>query len=70
MKIQIQIINDLGSFSGEILEMSQEQYIQTQELSKNFYDSGFEMDLEDGGFIIFPPDIIKKSILKINRINV
>lgn len=70
MKIQIQIINDLGSFSGEILEMSQEQYIQTQELSKNFYDSGFEMDLEDGGFIIFPPDIIKKSILKINKINV
>lgn len=68
MKIQIQIINDLGSFSGEILEMSQEQYIQTQELSKNFYDSGFEMDLEDGGFIIFPPDIIKKSILKINKI--
>lgn len=69
MKIQIQIINELGTFNGEILEMSEEQYISTQEFSKNFYSLGFEMDLEDGGFIIFPPDIIKKSILKINKIS-
>jgi hypothetical protein len=34
-------------------------------MSKNFYETGFEMSTEDDGFIIIPPEIVKKSILKI-----
>jgi len=66
MKIQIQIINEYGVFDGEILEVNQEQYDNIVEMSKNFHITGFEMTTEDGGFIIIPPELVKKSILKIN----
>lgn len=69
MKIQISILNEFGEFKGEILEVTIDQYKNITELSKNFYETGgFEMECEDDGFIIFPPDIIKKSILKIKAL--
>lgn len=69
MKIQISILNEFGEFKGEILDVTIDQYKNITELSKNFYETGgFEMECEDGGFIIFPPDIIKKSILKIKTL--
>jgi hypothetical protein len=68
MKIQIDIICDLGTFSGEILNVSKDQYVNIVELSKNFYETGFEMNTVDGGFVIVPPEIVRKSILKINII--
>ena len=37
-------------------------------MSKTFYNSGgFELTCEDNSFVIFPPDIVKESILIINR---
>jgi hypothetical protein len=66
MKIQVHIINEYGVFDGEILEVNQEQYNNIAEMSKNFHITGFEMTTEDGGFIIIPPELVKKSILKIN----
>jgi hypothetical protein len=69
LKIQIVVLCDLGNFSGEILDVTKEQYINITELSKNFYETGFEMNTEDGGFVIIPPEIVRKSILKINIIN-
>jgi hypothetical protein len=69
MKIQVVIITEFGSFNGEILEVSEEQYDNIIEFSKQYYLTGFEMNLEnDGGFIIFTPEIIKKSVLKINKL--
>lgn len=63
MKIQVVIITEFGSFNGEILEVSEEQYDNIIEFSKQYYLTGFEMNLEnDGGFIIF------KSVLKINKL--
>jgi len=66
MKIQIQIINEYGVFSGEVLSVTDIQYSNIVDMSKNFHESGFEMTTEDGGFIIIPPDLVKRSILKIN----
>ena len=66
MKVQVCLTNDLGEFKGQVMNVSPEQFETIKTLSKSFYETGFEMDSEDGGFIIFPPDIVKKSILKIN----
>lgn len=70
MKIQCILITDFGTFKGEIIEVKEEQYQNIINLSKNYYESGFEMVLEDGGFSIFTPEVIKKSILKIEKIDV
>jgi hypothetical protein len=66
MKIQLQIFTEQNVFSGDILEVNDIQYKQIIEMSKNFYDSGFEMNTDDGGFVIIPPELVKKAILKIN----
>ena len=70
MKIQLVLYTDFGQFTGEIFEVIEEQYQNIVNLSKNYYETGFEMTLQDGGFAIFSPEMIKKSILKIDRINV
>jgi hypothetical protein len=65
MTIQIVLINEYGEFYGEHLKVTVEQYSNIIEMSKNFYETGFEMSDEDGGFLIIPPEIVKKSILKV-----
>ena len=67
-KIQISIINDLGTFKGEVMEVTEEQFAQIKKLSKDFYTNGFEMTTETGGFMIIPPEIIKKSLFTIEVI--
>jgi hypothetical protein len=68
IKIQLTIHCEFGIYYGEILEVTFEQYRNIVELSKNYYETGFEMNTEDGGFVIIPPDIVKNSVLKINQI--
>ena len=70
MKIQLVLITEYGTFFGEIFEFSEEQYDNIVNFSKNYYETGFEMNLEDGGFAIFSPEMVKKSILKIDKIDV
>lgn len=69
MNIEIQyiLINDYGEFKGELMIINEEQYEKIIELSRKFYESGFELNCEDGSFVIFPHEIVKKSILKINK---
>lgn len=66
MRIQVSIKNEFGEFLGEVYEVDGEQYENMKNLSKNFYESGFELVDESGGFIVFPPEVVKKSILKIS----
>lgn len=68
IKIQICIICEFGEFKGEIMDILVEQYRNIVELSKTYYETGFEMNLESGGFVILPPEIVKKSVLQINII--
>lgn len=65
--VQLIIKCEYGEFKGEIVPVGLDQYQNIIELSRKFYLSGFEMTLEDGNFIILPPDIIKKSILIIKK---
>lgn len=66
MKIQITIITDFGTFKSETMNVTKEEYENVCEFSKNYYQSGFEMICDDGGFLIIPPDIVRSTILKIN----
>jgi hypothetical protein len=70
MKIQLVLITEYGTFFGEIFEVNEEQYDNIVNFSKTYYETGFEMNLEDGGFAIFSPEMIKKSILKIDKVDV
>ena len=67
-KIQISLKNDLGIFKGEVMEVTEEQFTQIKKLSKDYYKNGFEMTTESGGFMIIPPEIIKKSLFTIEII--
>ena len=67
--IQISIKNELGEFFGEKLIVDNEQYENILKLSREFYNQGgFEIIDEQGSFLIFAPEIVKKSILKISTI--
>ena len=65
-EIQVVILTTYGEFYGKKAVMNDEKYIALCEIAKNFYTSGgFELTLDDGGFIVVPPDVVQKSILRI-----
>ena len=64
--VQLILSNEFGEFKGQIVRLTQESYDEVIKISKKFYsDGGFELTCEDGSHMIFSPDIVKKSILKI-----
>ena len=67
IEVQMVLINQYGEFRGEIMLVNEEQCEKMVELSKEFYNSGFELYCEDGSFMVFPPEIVKYSVLKIDR---
>ena len=69
MKIQIVILNSLGEFRSDIMDVTPDQYDIILAKSKVYYETGFEM-LIDNNYVIMSPDIIKKSILKIINLDV
>lgn len=70
IEVQLVLENEFGEFSGRKTIITEEQHMFIIEKSKKFYDGGFELTLEDNTFMVFPPDIVKKSILKIKCKNV
>lgn len=69
-QVQLVLINKFGEFKGNPAEIDEETLDGLIKLSKTFYDSGgFELTCEDGRYIIFPPEIVKESILIINKKN-
>lgn len=66
MEISILIKNKFGEFRSKGIIIDEEDYDQILEFSKNFYLTGYEMETENG-FIVIPPDVIKDSILLIEK---
>jgi len=62
MKIVFRLKNDLGEFVSETMKVSETQYKELIEISKGFYGGSYEMYLPNG-FMVVPPEILKKSIL-------
>ena len=67
IELQYIVINGYGEFKGETMIVNEDQYANIIQLSKTFYNSGFELNCEDGSFIVFPPEVVRGSILKRNR---
>lgn len=67
MIIQMCIKNKLGEFISEQMDVTEDQYKNLVDISRNFYsvEGGFEMWLENG-FMVMSPEMAKKSILSIN----
>jgi hypothetical protein len=67
--IQVVLKNEFGEFIGKKASMTPENYKKLLDISKGFFNSvGFELTCEDGSYIVFPPEIVKKSILIIRKI--
>jgi hypothetical protein len=67
MKINFKLKNDLGEFVSETMTVSETQYKELIEISKTFYLGPYEMYLTSG-YMVVPPEILKKSILIIEVI--
>jgi len=67
-QVQLVLINKFGEFKGKPAEIDEETLESLIKMSKTFYMSGgFELTCEDDKYAIFPPDIVKESILIINK---
>jgi hypothetical protein len=68
VSIKMKVINEFGTFESSIIDMDDEVYPEFVEMSKLFWitDTSFSLDTDDG-VIVFPPEIISKSILKIEK---
>jgi len=67
-EIQLIVINEFGEFRGIKAQLGSDDCEKIVNKSKSFYLSGgFELTCEDGSYLILPPDLVQKSILKINR---
>ena len=70
-KVEIQIVlkNHFGEFLGKKSVLNEDQYKNLLQMSKSFYNgSGFELTCEDGSFVVFPPEIVRQSILLVKKI--
>ncbi len=68
--IKLVLVNTYGEFVGRKAELSVENYNDLLAMVKTFYmNDGFELTLEDGTFVVFSPDIVKQSILKVVKVN-
>ncbi len=68
--IKLVLVNTYGEFVGRKAELSVENYNDLLAMVKTFYmNDGFELTLEDGTFVVFSPEIVKQSILKVVKVN-
>ena len=67
--VHLVVKNKYGEFIGKLAIIDEERYDKLVEMSKTFYidNRGFELTCEDESFIIFPPEIVKESILIIKK---
>lgn len=67
LEVQMILITEYGEFVGKKTSISIDQYPTLVKMTKTFYSSGFELTCEDGSFMVFSPEVISKSILKIKK---
>ena len=68
--VKLVLVNKYGEFVGKTAKLNNQNYTYLITMVKTFYVSnGFELTLEDDTFIVFPPDIVKESILKVVKLS-
>ena len=69
IEIQLVLTNKFGEFLGKKTMVDGEKYRNILVITKSFYeDGGFELTCEDGSFVVFPPEIVRQSILQVKKI--
>jgi hypothetical protein len=68
VKIRTKIKTEFGDFESGILEVTDDQYNSLKNISKEYYNSGFELTTQSGDFMVFSPEVVKKSIFIIERL--
>lgn len=67
-EVQLILTNEFGEYRGTKVNIAAEYYDNLVKMSKSFYSGGgFELTCEDGSYAIFPPEIVKKSVLVIHK---
>jgi hypothetical protein len=67
-EVQLVLKNKFGEFVGNKVYLEQEHYENLIKMSKTFYSAGgFELTCENGSYVVFPPEIVRESILIINK---
>ena len=67
-EVQLVLTNEFGEYRGARVNIASEYYDNLVKMSKSFYSGGgFELTCEDGSYAIFPPEIVKKSVLVIHK---
>lgn len=67
LEVQMILITEYGEYVGRKTNISIEQYSTLIKMSKSFFSSGFELTCDDGTFMVFAPEVVAKSILKIKK---
>ncbi len=68
IEIQMTITNEFGEFSGRKFIVTKEDYESIIKVAKSFYTNGsFDLTCEDNSFMVFAPEIVQRSILKIKK---
>ena len=67
IEVQMILITEYGEYVGRKVKITVEQYQNFVKMSKNFYQSGFELTCEDGSYMVFAPEVVAKSVLKIKK---
>jgi hypothetical protein len=64
--VHIELTNEFGIFVGKSVVLDGESLEKLKVISKTFYiGGGFELTIEDGSLLIFSPELVSKSFLKI-----
>ena len=67
-EIQLILTNEFGEFKGVKVQLPRFHCDNIIKMSKTFYaNGGFELTCEDGSHVIFAPEIVQRSILRINK---
>jgi hypothetical protein len=67
LEVQMILLTEYGEFIGKKTHISIEQYSTLVKMSKGFFSAGFELTCEDGSFMVFAPEVVAKSVLKIKK---
>lgn len=70
-KVRIILISKYGEYIGKQVNVDLNGLNKIKNMSMGFYNSGgFELDCEDGSFVVFPPEIVKDSVVKLEIIKI
>jgi hypothetical protein len=67
--VRLVIETKFGKYFGKSVSLSEENYNKLLKMVKNYYaEGGFELTLEDDSLAVFPPDIVRDSILVVEKV--